>query len=300
MNSAYIAIVLIGLLSAVVSGNNISAAVGTIIGSRIVSRNFGLILGAGGFSIGLIAEGRFLSNSLFLIMPEKSSLILIVLGVSIVMFAIATVARIPLSLIMAIVGTSIGVGIKTGYNYNTPYIILIITIWIIAPMLAIVSSYFLNLNLNRIRINNIWLKARFYKLFLVIISFITAFALGANTFGLLASLGGSSVLVIAVMVIAIFAGAAFMSGGVIRRVSQDMYGMRYQNATVSLLVSSLLVEGATLFSLPLPSTQTLTSSVFGTGLSYKTKAMHLKPFLIVVAMWIISPVLGIVLGYAIA
>ena len=129
MNSAYIAIVLIGLLSAVVSGNNISAAVGTIIGSRIVSRNFGLILGAGGFSIGLIAEGRFLSNSLFLIMPEKSSLILIVLGVSIVMFAIATVARIPLSLIMAIVGTSIGVGIKTGYNYNTPYIILIITIW---------------------------------------------------------------------------------------------------------------------------------------------------------------------------
>ena len=62
MISLYIAIALIGILSAVVSGNNISAAVGTIVGSRIVSRHFGLTLGATGFSLGLIIEGRFLSN----------------------------------------------------------------------------------------------------------------------------------------------------------------------------------------------------------------------------------------------
>lgn len=300
MISLYIAIALVGILSAVVSGNNISAAVGTIIGSRIVSRNFGLTLGAAGFSIGLITEGRFLSNSLFLIMPERSNLILIVLGVSIVMFIIATFARIPLSLIMAIVGTSIGIGLKTGYNYDSVYIIMIIALWILAPVLAILSSYFLNLNLNRISVKNVWKTARFYKLFLVLISFLTAFSLGANTFGLLASLGGSSDLTILIMIIAIFLGAAFMSSGVIRRVSQDMYGMRYQNATVSLLVSSLLVEGATFFSLPLPSTQTLTSSVFGTGLSYKTKAMQMRPFLIIVIMWIVSPVLGMILGYIIA
>jgi PiT family inorganic phosphate transporter len=300
MISLYIAIALVGILSAVVSGNNISAAVGTIIGSRIVSRNFGLTLGAAGFSIGLITEGRFLSNSLFLIMPERSNLILIVLGVSIVMFIIATFARIPLSLIMAIVGTSIGIGLKTGYNYDSVYITMIIALWILAPVLAILSSYFLNLNLNRISVKNVWKTARFYKLFLVLISFLTAFSLGANTFGLLASLGGSSDLTILIMIIAIFLGAAFMSSGVIRRVSQDMYGMRYQNATVSLLVSSLLVEGATFFSLPLPSTQTLTSSVFGTGLSYKTKAMQMRPFLIIVIMWIVSPVLGMILGYIIA
>lgn len=192
MISLYIAIALVGILSAVVSGNNISAAVGTIIGSRIVSRNFGLTLGAAGFSIGLITEGRFLSNSLFLIMPERSNLILIVLGVSIVMFIIATFARIPLSLIMAIVGTSIGIGLKTGYNYDSVYITMIIALWILAPVLAILSSYFLNLNLNRISVKNVWKTARFYKLFLVLISFLTAFSLGANTFGLLASLGGSS------------------------------------------------------------------------------------------------------------
>ncbi len=300
MISLYIAIALIGILSAVVSGNNISAAVGTIVGSRIVSRHFGLTLGATGFSFGLIIEGRFLSNSLFLIMPEKSNLILIVLGVSIIMFIIATLARIPLSLIMAIVGTSIGIGLRTGYNYDSLYVIMIIALWIVAPILAILSSYFLNLNLNKIGVKNVWATARFYKLFLVTISFLTAFTLGANTFGLLASLERSSYLTIPTMIIAIFLGAAFMSSGVIRRISQDMYGMRYQNATVSLLVSSILVEGATFFALPLPSTQTLTSSVFGTGLSYKTKAMQIRPFLIIVIMWVVSPLLGMTLGFLIA
>ncbi len=296
----YLILALIGILSAFVSGNNLSATVGTIIGSRVVSKNFGLLLGAGGFSLGLILEGRFLSDSLFLIMPQRTDFILIVLSVSVIMFFIAAFSRIPLSLIMAIVGTSFGIALRVGYDYNALYIYIIISLWVLAPIIAIIFSYTLNRRLTRVNVKNVWVTARFYKVILVLVSFITSFTLGANTFGLLASLGNSSLLTIIVMVVAIFAGAAFLSSGVIRRVSQDMYGMRYQNAFVSLLVSSLLVEGATFFTLPLPSTQTLTSSVFGTGLSYRTKAMQVRPFLIIVLMWLISPLLGIFLGYILA
>ena len=51
--------------------------------------------------------------------------------------------------------------------------------------------------------------------------------------------------------------------------------MRYSNALVSLIVSSLLVEIATFFAVPLSSTQTLTSSVFGVGISGRKSGMHM-------------------------
>ena len=92
---------------------------------------------------------------------------------------------------------------------------------------------------------------------------------------------------------------AIASMGVLKRVGEDMYSMRYFNALTSLAVSSIMVEAATLFSLPLSSTQALTSSVFGAGLSYRYKALFLKPYLIVVLTWVISPVTGLIVGYLI-
>ncbi|MCL4345987.1 MAG: anion permease [Candidatus Thermoplasmatota archaeon] len=296
----YLTIALIALLSMIVSGNNLSAAVGTVVGSRIVSRQFGLLLGAGGFSLGLIIEGRFLSDSIFRIMPDVSYYVVVVLLISFVLFALATYFRIPLSLTMAIVGISLGVSLRARFTPDMPYVYLVIAAWVLAPFLSIISSFYLNRKVTAVKINDVWEAARIYKILLVLISFLTAFTLGANTFGLLAAMGHDSMEIITVMIIAIFAGAIFLSGGVIRRVSQDIFGMRYANAFVSLLVSSVLVEGATFFSLPLSNTQTLTSSVFGSGLSYNTKAMMSKPFLQVVAMWIISPLFGMLLGFLIA
>jgi phosphate/sulfate permease len=40
-----------------VSGNNLSACVGPAVGSRIISKRFAIILGAAGFSLGLVAQG---------------------------------------------------------------------------------------------------------------------------------------------------------------------------------------------------------------------------------------------------
>lgn len=296
----YISIILIALLSMIVSGNNLSAAVGTVVGSKIVSRYFGLLLGSGGFSLGLIIEGRFLSDSIFRIMPDVSYYVVVVLAISFVLFTMATYFRIPLSLTMAIVGISLGVSLRVSFTPDLLYVYLVISAWVLAPVLSIGSSYYLNKKITSVKINDVWRAARLYKILLVIISFLTAFTLGANTFGLLAAMGHDSILVITVMIIAIFAGAILLSGGVIKRVSQDIFSMRYANAFVSLLISSVLVEGATFFSLPLSNTQTLTSSVFGSGLSYSTKVMMSKPFLQVVAMWIISPLFGLLLGFLLA
>ena len=143
---------------------------------------------------------------------------------------------------------------------------------------------------------DVWRFALSMKLALIAVSFVTAFTLGANTLGFIEQVSGLRGYSVLYLVIGIALGSIFLSRGVIKRVGQEMYLMRYTNAFVSLIVSSALVEGATIFGIPLSNTQTLTSSVFGTGLSYRNKLMEMRPFIITVATWVASPLAGLALG----
>ncbi len=290
-------IVLSVLLTAMVAGNNLSAAVGTLIGSRILSRAGGVLIGILGFSAGLLVQGNSLHGTARTLIPGSDPLIVYALSVALVIFILATILRVPLSLIMALVGTSIGMSFRLGYSVNSSLVLLIILTWVIAPL----ASIFLALAINRLFIrstpSDIWRFALSMKLALIVVSFLTAFTLGANTLGFIEQVSGLHGLSVFYLIVGIVGGSVFLSRGVIKRVGQEMYLMRYTNAFVSLVVSSALVEGATLFGIPLSNTQTLTSSVFGTGLSYRNKLMEMRPFLLTVATWIVSPLLGLLLGF---
>ncbi len=75
-----------------------------------------------------------------------------------------------------------------------------------------------------------------------------------------------------------------------------MFLLRYPNAAVSLVTTTILVEVATLLNIPLSNTQITTAAVFGTGLSYKTKLVSLKPFLVIIIGWVMSPLLSFLIG----
>jgi PiT family inorganic phosphate transporter len=108
--------------------------------------------------------------------------------------------------------------------------------------------------------------------------------------------GGFNVATIIAAITGIIVGSLFLGEGVIRRISQEFYMMRYSNATITLGASTILVEVAAVFHIPLSATQTTAAAVFGTGLSYKAKFMSLKPFLTIVACWIIAPLLSFAIG----
>jgi PiT family inorganic phosphate transporter len=288
---------LTGLLTAFVAGNNLSAAVGTLVGARITSKLVGQIIGMLGFSLGLLLEGSFLSKAAASIMERTSPIIAYVLFISLILFVVATLLRSPLSLTMALVGTAIGVSFRIGYSVSSTYILLLVSAWVLAPVLSIVISMYSSRKMSDHNFKNPWRVAYLSKILLIVISFFTAFTLGANTLGLIGAVAGITPLILLIMVIGIIIGTMTLGAGVIKRVVEEMYSMRYSNALISLLVSSAAVEAATFVSVPLSNTQTLTSSVLGTGLSYKYKALYLRPFLIVVITWILSPLIGFALGY---
>ena len=54
-----------------VSGNNLSACVGPIIGSRIIGKRFGVFLGASGFSAGILLQGSTMTKTVGVLLPSS-------------------------------------------------------------------------------------------------------------------------------------------------------------------------------------------------------------------------------------
>ena len=290
-------VVLVFLAVMLVAGNNLSACVGPAIGSRIVTKRFGVLVGAVGFSAGMLVQGSAMNHSVGILLPNATPVLRAeALLVAIIVFVIAYKIRVPMSLSMALVGLLAGLSVAGNSPSNGLYVGEVVLTWIIVPLIAFGVAFGLIRLLNKSWPANLWHRLQAYKLLLIAASFTTAYVTGANTLGLIVATGGFDSATVIAAVAAIFAGSFFLSEGPIRRVSEEFFLMRYANAAVTLVTSTVLVETATFFNIPLSITQTTSVAVLGTGLSYRTRLVSAKPFLKIVAGWVIAPLLSFAIG----
>jgi PiT family inorganic phosphate transporter len=280
-----------------VSGNNLSACVGPAIGSRIISKRFGILLGAAGFSLGLIVQGVGMTKTVNMLLPNAALQFRAeALLVAIIIFVIADLIRAPVSVSMSLVGLFAGLSIANEALTNVLYVFEVVAMWVAAPLIAIFFAFYLIRIIDRSQPQNFWRRLQTYKVLLIVLAFSTSYVLGANTIGLIVATGGFELTTVSAAIAAIFIGTFFLSAGEIRRISQELFLMRYPNAMTTLFTSTILVEAATIFNIPLSNTQALSAAVFGTGISYKSKFVSLKPFLVIVTTWILAPLLSFVFG----
>ena len=280
-----------------VSGNNLSACVGPAVGSRIISKRFGMLLGAAGFSLGLVAQGVGMTKTLNVLLPNAALQFRAeALLVAIIIFVVADLIRVPMSLSMSLVGLLAGLSIANCALTDSAYVAEVAAMWVAAPLIAIVFAFYLIRIITRSWPENIWRRLQIYKVLLIVLAFSTSYVLGANTLGLIVATGGFDITTVIVAIVAIFIGTFYLSAGEIRRVSQELFLMRYPNATATLVTSTVLVEAATILNIPLSNTQALAAAVFGTGISYKAKFVSLKPFLLIALSWVIAPLLSFIIG----
>ncbi len=280
-----------------VSGNNLSACVGPAVGSRIITKRFGMLLGAAGFSLGLIAQGIGMTKTVNILLPNATLQFRAeALLVAIIVFVIADLIRVPASISMSLVGLLAGLSIATSTLTNMAYIAEVVAMWVVAPLIAIVFAFYLIRIIYRNWTENIWRRLQIYKILIIVLAFTTSYVLGANTLGLIVATGGFNITTVIAAIVAIFIGTFYLSAGEIRRVAQELFLMRYPNATATLVVSTVLVEIATILNIPLSNTQALASAVFGTGISYKSKFVSVKPFLLIALSWVIVPLLSFTIG----
>lgn len=280
-----------------VAGNNLSACVGPAVGARIISKRFGMLLAAAGFSIGLLVQGVGMTKTVNMLLPSGALQFRAeALAVAILIFVIADLIRVPMSVSMALVGMLAGLSVGQGALRSGGYVAEVAILWVAAPLIAIGLSFYLIRLINRGKPKNIWRRLQAYKVLLIVLAFSTSYVLGANTLGLIVATGGFDVAAVAAAIVAIFVGAFYLSAGEIRRVSEELFLMRYPNAMATLLTSTVLVEAATVLNVPLSNTQALAAAVFGAGVSYKSKFVSTKPFLLTVASWVIAPLLSFAIG----
>ncbi len=290
--------ILIFILTALTSGNNLSVCSGTLISSRIVRRIYGVLIGILGYLMGLLFEGSFLRSSISkIVLTGNQYFIFIVFSISIVIFLFAHKKRVPESLSITFTSALLGVSFAYG-NININFTYLIIIFWILAAILSFVLSYLMMHWLKRLTPKkNIWRSISAFRVTLILLAFFTSFTLGANTIGLIYASLPKNPLFLFVIILGIVFGSIFLSSGEIKRIGNDIIPLRYANAVVTQFVSVLLVEIATFFGVPLSNTQTLTSGIYGAGSSYKTKLILKKPLFTIVFTWIFTAVISFLCAY---
>ncbi len=276
-----------------VAGNNLSACVGTAIGARVLSQKSGALLGFFGFTLGLLIQGPSMLRSTQALLPSSNTILpLLALLATVLVFFIADLLRVPVPLTMSLVSLLAGLSIRNHLEIDISYITTVILMWFLAPAVSAIAAFCILKICNRTYSTNVWRKERIYKISLLIFSVLTAYTLGANTLGLIVALEGFNALTLLIAALGIFVGAVYFSAGEIRRVGQEMFQLRYSNAFAAMFTSMVLVECATVFGIPLSNTQTLSTAVVGAGMSYRTKYLSLKPFLVILLGWITVPLLS--------
>jgi inorganic phosphate transporter, PiT family len=280
------------LLIVVVSGNNAQASIGNLIGAKVVRPRTALSIEIVGVSLGLLFQGNNMATAAKnLARGVSSETILVVLTLTLALFVVAHFARLPLSLTHTLPALLVGVAFAF-----TPYFFLMILAWMAAPAAALVATPLIARLAAKPGANQFWDKIEVYKALLIIVSFMFAFTLGANTIGLIVAVEGFGGFAVPLAIVGVVVGTFFLSAGEIRRVTSDLFDLGYSNAMSSMLTSAILVEASTLVGIPMANTMVQNTAVFGAGISYKTKFFSAKPFFLVALSWIVFPAAGIAAG----
>ena len=133
-----------------VSGNNLSACVGPAVGSRVISKRFGMLLGAVGFSLGLLIQGIAMKKTVNVLLPNAALQFRAeALLVAIIIFVIADLIRVPMSISMSLVGMLAGLSIAQDAFTDSAYVAEVAAMWVVAPLIAIVFAFYLIRVINR-------------------------------------------------------------------------------------------------------------------------------------------------------
>ncbi len=291
-------LLLVFILVVLVSGNNLSISVGPIISGRIVGKRTGVLLTILGYASGFLLQGSILRNGVSKLIPFGSTLVPAIFIISIVVFIIAHRKRVPESLSITFISALIGVGLAYG-TLNLEFVSEILAFWIAAGVISLILAFLgLRAVQKMLYRDKVWKSIRTVRVLLILLSFITAFTLGANTIGVIASVLQPSWYTYTTILLGIVIGSVYLSAGELRRIGDEILTLRYANALVSQLVAAAFVELATLLSIPLSNTQMLTTTIYGTGMSYKEKLLSKKPAVQIAYIWIITAIFSVAVAYA--
>jgi len=234
------------------------------------------------------------------LMPTHTDpLVLIALFTASVIFLIAHLRRVPQSLSQTFASALLGISVARHVAVNRLFVLTMVSFWVCAPLAAIVLIVFLMRCSRRlIHEQNVWDTTGKIKASLLVLSFLAAFTLGANTIGLVYAAMPSDPYTVFLVVLAIIIGSSFLSSGELRRVGNEIIPMRYINSITTQFSAVVLMEIATLLGVPLSYTEVFTAGIYGAGFSYKSRLLTTRSAKTIGYSWLAMLVVSFLMAYA--
>ncbi len=293
------------ILSALVGGNNLSACVGTILGARIVSRKTALTIALAGALLGLMFEGDKLQHARLNLVPGfAEGFVTVAFAIVVLLFFVATLVRLPMSLSQSLAGTALGIGLVLGASVDLTYLSLLVGSWIITPFLAFfLSRAATHLFKTYTNNANIWTKQSLFRGGLILTSFSTSYVLGANTLGFIAALTpdleGSILSPLLIVALGYVLGVLSFGRGVFRRVGEEIYEMDSSSSVSAQLGGATVIELFTQLGVPVSVTQAVSSGILGAGVAKRISMMNYRVAFLIVLEWVITPLVGLIAGFGV-
>lgn len=269
--------------------NNSGIVTGGIVSSGFIYKK-AIIISLAGFLLGFYIEGDKMSDILLEISNIDLNVQLIITSVILTTFSLL---GLPISMVNALLGAHIGVALYNNATINIDSLTNIITSWLITPFIAIITSIiFYILLTNILKRSSLLTINRFYTVTMPILTFYLSYVLAANNLGLLYANNLFLLPIAASIGMLIGKKTAFF-------VSEQVVGHSQATIFSSFMTSSLLLWIFTQLAIPLSLSQLLLASLFGVNLYRKPVIYNKMRVLMLIASWIGSTLLSLILAFLI-
>jgi phosphate/sulfate permease len=285
--------------------NNSSFLIGNGEGSGSLTLREALIVSSAGLLLGVVLEGsqmlKSLSGSVTPVVGDQ--VVLVALTVSLFMTVALSIAKLPVSFSMAIVGAFAGAAYGSALPLNGPRLEDIATFWFLSPLLAAALAYvFYKIivgSASRLSLLAVDGASRYG---VIVTTLIIAYVLGGNNIGLIygVSLNGAAVsepLLVLLVVTAIVGMVALGRGGISGTIGDKLLALSPFGVIATFLSSAVLIWLGTQFAIPISISQCLLGGMFGAAFTMHASAVNTRLAAESISMWLMVPVAGFLLGF---
>jgi len=299
---------LAALLSFLFGWNNSSLLIGNLRGSGSTSFTATVLISVGGLLVGTLLEGSKMVGSLAgsIAPTTTSSVMLATLLVSIVLTAGLTLADLPVSFSMIMVGAFMGATLSAALSLNIGHSGLVIAFWFVAPVATALITAAVYSTVTRL-VQGIGLIAvdSLNRTGAVISGLAVSYTLGANNIGLFygASLAGQPVnmgIMLGLVLVAAVGVVTFGRNSLGGVIGDKMLALSPQGVFAAFVSSSLVVWAGTQFALPVSISQCLLGGMLGAAYSRAISAVNGRLVAETLALWVVAPLVAAGLAFILA
>ncbi len=285
------------VLTFVFGWNNSALFIGNGEGSGALTQREALTLTSAGLFLGVVLEGsRMLKSLAGSITPAVGdTVVLVALGVSFSMTIALSLAKIPCSFSMAIVGAFAGAAFGSSLALNEARLEEIATFWFLSPVLAALLAYafytsarWFAAGLSLVAVDGLSRYA------IILTTLAIAYVLGANNVGLIYGVtlnGGVPSEAIALLLVAVaIAGMLILGrGGISGTVGDRLLGLSPLGVVSTFVSSAVLIWLGTQFAIPISISQCLMGGMFGAALTKHVSVVNTRLAVENIGSWVAVP-----------